>query len=445
MHIQTKKDQTAVEKTTIPETIVSIVFIILVISLGFMQPSMRINIVRVQITEIIFLLLLLVFAYALVTKIIKPIWDRSYYFFAFYFFALSVSAVFSSSPRFSIFKLSGEAFLIGLAILTHQIIRSDKILKQTIVVWIFAGTFVSLVGTFTVILFYVDRGNSWHTLFLHHYGSLPPGNYPRVQSTFIYPALLCNYLSVSVMLLLAAFKLKWIGKKYFYLSFLIHLITILFTVTPGIGGVIYSLLAWTAFCLANAGKRGLKNILIGTGSAVTAASVLVSAFTLRHIPTSTFTFELFGTRIDPTQRLLTWQGAAETFLANPLFGNDLGLGVCKVIFLAPSGQRQMLTDAHNIWLNVAGQSGTLGLVAIILLMLYLFYRVRQGLSETIQTSIISQSLYISFVSAVVIQGMTGSFENARHLWVMFGIIISLKTLSRTSDSNTGTKATVQNW
>ncbi len=414
--------------------LVQIVFLLLVLSLGFMQPNMRIYIIRAQFTEAVFIILFVLFTAAILTKKIRPLWDTAYYFFGIYFAALFLSAIFSVSPKFSLLKLSGEAFLIGLAVLAHQIIRSEKMLKRSVLAWIAAGTFVSLVGTITVLIFYIDRSNIWHTFFLHHYGSLPPGNYPRVQSTFLYPAMLCSYLGISTMLLLAACKIKWIGKKIFWPAMLLHLTTIFFTVSPGIGGVLFGLSAWGAVWFAQNGKKAVSKLLLASGGLAAAAFLVASAVTLRHIPTSPYSFDILGTRIDPTQRLLAWQGAFDTFMADPFFGNGLGLGVCKVLFLAPSGQQQMLTDAHNIWLNVAGQAGIFGLLAIAAVTIYLCCRVwqiRPGEKNDV-ISALRIALCIAFISSVFIQGLTGSFENARHLWVMFGIILSLDILPQGS-------------
>jgi hypothetical protein len=63
------------------------------------------------------------------------------------------------------------------------------------------------------LLFYIAPDLAAASGLLHHYGSLPPGNYPRVEGTYIYPAMLCNYLTIGMMLTLAAGKLGWIGNR----------------------------------------------------------------------------------------------------------------------------------------------------------------------------------------------------------------------------------------
>lgn len=54
------------------------------------------------------------------------------------------------------------------------------------------------------------------------------------------------------------------------------------------------------------------------------AVVLAAAVTFKQV------------RLDPTQRLLAWQGSWDTFLDFPILGKGIGLGVANVQFLPPS-------------------------------------------------------------------------------------------------------------
>jgi O-antigen ligase len=149
--------------------------------------------------------------------------------------------------------------------------------------------------------------------------------------------------------------------------------------TPGLGGFVFAGAAWVAYILWQ--KRPWAARLAAlAGILLAATSVLVSALTLRQIPTSPYRFDLWGTTIDPTQRLLTWQGSFATFAAHPLVGKGLGLPATAVEFLAPSGGRQMLTDAHNTFLNIAATTGVLGLAAVLLLCIMTIAAARRALA-----------------------------------------------------------------
>ena len=176
------------------------------------------------------------------------------------------------------------------------------------------------------------------------------------------------------------------------------------------------------------GKRPLYGkIAFAAGSLVFILSIAVSAFSIRPIATSPFTYDVFGVRIDPTQRLLAWRDAIETFIQHPLFGKGVGLGVANVRFQAPSGQMQILTDAHNTFLSIAGQAGILGSAAFFALMISTLRRgliSRIGEVTKVTNKPISLAMTIAFISGIAFQGMVGSFEDARHLWVLLGLIVA---------------------
>jgi hypothetical protein len=133
--------------------------------------------------------------------------------------ALLVSAIFSFNRQQSFIKLLGEIYLIGLCAVTFNLVRTTEMFKKVVVVWLTAMTIVSLIGILTVVLFYVAPENALLPVTLYHYGTLIPGNYPRIRTTFYYSSMLCHYLSIGVLLLLNSVKNCWINRKIFYLIF----------------------------------------------------------------------------------------------------------------------------------------------------------------------------------------------------------------------------------
>lgn len=406
-------------------------FLILIFSLGFMQPGISISGLRVTPTELLFVLTVIAFGFVRIVGNCQFTFDPIYKYFAAFALAMLLSAVFSVQSGLSIMKLAGVFYLIGLTILTINIVGSKKLLKVSIHVWIAASTIVCIVGVITVALFYVDRTSPWHSLFLHHYGSLPVGNYPRIQSTFVYPAMLCNYLTVGILMILAAIKLGWI-KMYFGVTVLaLHGIAALFTLTPGLGGLIFSVATWFGLSLVRNKQYFAGRTILFVGTSAFFAFLAFSAFSIWPIATSPFTFDFFGTRIDPTQRLLAWRDSIGMFLEHPLFGKGIGLGVAAVRFQAPSGQMQFLTDAHNTFLSVAAQAGVLGLIALIGLIVSVIRRGSQMLDTSTDLGTVRTALVLAFVSGFILQGFVGSFEDARHLWVLIGLIIAVSRIEKT--------------
>ena len=400
-----------------------------------MQPGMNFSGLQTTLTDGIFLLTLSLFTIAWLSGKTSLCRDPIYKYLAAFLLAMAVSAAFSIVPRTSVLKFAGIGYLIGLAVLTINVVRNERMLKSAILVWIAASTAVSLIGAITVVLFYVDRTSPWHSMFLHHYGSLPVGNYPRIQSTFLYPAMLCNYLTAGIFLILASFKLGWIKNKPTAFCLILHGIAAIFTLTPGLGGLVFAIALWVGFLFIERERPLYGRIAFTAGSLVFIVSMAVSAFSIWPISTSPFTLDLFGLRIDPTQRLLAWRDALETFLQHPLFGKGVGLGVANVRFQAPSGQMQILTDAHNTFLSIAGQAGILGLATFLALLIATLRRGMIFRIGEVTKKPISLAMTIAFVSGIAFQGLVGSFEDARHLWVLLGLIVAASRIEVSADAD----------
>jgi len=79
-----------------------------------------------------------------------------------------------------------------------------------------------------------------------------------------------------------------------------------------------------------------------------------------------------------------------------------------------------VSDAHNVFLNVAAQAGLVGLAGLLMLMAY-----AMRLSRANSVALV---LGLTFLNGFAYQGLTGSFEDTRHLWVLFGILIAAARL-----------------
>jgi hypothetical protein len=400
-------------------------YLLLIFSLGFMQPQVRFRGTSLNLTEPLFLLTAGLWVIALVCRQTKFRWKNVFVLFAIYAVGLLISAVFSDDRQISFVKLAGELYLLALATLTIQIIDDESKLKRVVYVWLAASAVTAVISAIVVVLYYAGQDN-WLTQFaLNDYGSLPPGHYPRIHSTFVYPSLLCNYLTVSLMLLFGAVHAGWIRSSIAVTISVLFAVAILFTLTPGIGAVLLAIGLWFWF-FKKEGSNGIAaRAALWTGIASAVFFLLISTFTVIASPTSPFYYEIAGLRIDPTQRLLAWMDSFWTFVANPLFGKGLGLPVANVLFMPPSGKMQLLTDAHNFVLNVAAQAGLVGIIPLILICIAV---VRYPLAFIRSSGInapLNVALWIAFISAFLVQGLVGSFEDARHLWVLIGLIVAM--------------------
>lgn len=95
-------------------------------------------------------------------------------------------------------------------------------------------------------------------------------------------------------------------------------------------------------------------------------------------PTTPFLIDLPGiaTPLAPSVQLMAWIEAGERFLDRLFFGFGLGTDPIAIAYVAPSGMRHVLTDAHTVYLNIAMHSGSFALATILLLIGFVAYQMR---------------------------------------------------------------------
>lgn len=409
-----------------------IAFLALIFSLAFMQPSIESFGPAVTLTEPIFLVTAAIFALAFAARQALLHFDRIYILFSLYAIFLLLSAIFSADQRSSYFHFLGELYLIALAVLTINIVRTPDIMRKVVLVWLAASGVSALISTVAVVFFYLGVTNLITELAFHHFGTLPPGNYVRIQGTFLYPSMLCNYLTVSFLMLLAARRLGWITRMAFVFLSIVFSITAAFTLTPGLGGLLLAVAVWMWLAMREDGRPVASRLALAAGIIAAIAFQTISTFTPIPLETSPYSLQIAGYRIDPTPRLLVWTESLQTFFAHPFFGKGVGQNVVEVYFTPPSARMQMATDAHNTFLSVAAQSGIGALLSLIWICIAV---VRRTLPLNIQADPLRTALGIAFISAFLVQGMVGSFDDARHLWMLIGLIVAYDKISRSKTAS----------
>ena len=210
-----------------------IAFWLLIFSLPFAKPIASVGGLAVTATDVLFVVTAGAFAIALTTGAASVRWSAFYWFLLIYFAAMLVSALRSADPERSAIKLSSQAYLIALPVLAHSLIDVPADLRTALRYWLAATALVAGLGTLAVLTFALGIGGPLLEFALHPFGTLPPGNYLRLNATFSSPAMLCNYLTVSLLILLVARRLGWVGPATFYLMLAAAAVTALFTLTPG--------------------------------------------------------------------------------------------------------------------------------------------------------------------------------------------------------------------
>lgn len=413
------------------KNIVRFGFLLLIFSLAFLSPAIRIQNQKAAITDFIFAAVFILWVAGILLGQFKFRFHRFYWFLIFYLAAMTLSVIFSPDLFKSGVKLLSQFYLIGLAVLTFNLADGERELRKVIAVWL-AGTFLTiLVGIVTILLFYVQPQNDLLNFTTSIYGAVPVGNYPRVKSTFVSASMFCNYLTVSLVMLFVAERVNLIGKKIFFAFSTLILLCVIFTISSGIGAVFLLIGIWF-WLVFKESKKVLANAVLTSTILFALAFCVMNFIALQPYPSAPYSISVPFVQytLYPSPRVLVWTDALKTFKENFFVGRGLGLPSCEVLFQNSDGKNSFLTDAHNNFINVAAQNGIFGLLSILAITLYFLLKTfpLKKLNGFVSTA--SVGFLLAFFSAFIFQGFTGSFEDARHLWCLIGLILAVNYIEK---------------
>lgn len=396
----------------------------LVALLPLMKPAVRYPMI---IADLVFLSLLLTVAVEVATGRRSLHWHPLFAMLAAYVLSLAPSMLASADPARSAFKLATELYLVGLAAVTAVVVRSTAMLGLVTLTWLAASGALALLSLASLLAFAISPDSALYGYSSFYFGTLPPGHYPRMALSFFDANMACNYLTVSLGLLLLAWRQKWLPPKLALLSLAGLGVAALPTISPGFGGIalVLGVGAWLF--------KGSR-LALGTAIVVAAAFILAQAVTPFLHPTAPFLIHLPGTGLvlAPAGRFLTWSAALKEFVRHPWLGHGIGIDAVLVRYRDPSGSLQLLTDAHNVFLNIAAQAGLVGLAGLAALIGYaarLTFSPNVGGSRSIRLL-----LGLSFLIAFAYEGLGAGFEDSRHLWVLLGLLAAA-TVIRADGNN----------
>ena len=415
-------------------------FLLLLVSLPLVRPfNLRLGGLQVPATDFIFLAVCFFFALAAARGQLKVKFDPFLLALAAYALALTISTVFSSEPRRSVIKLAGEFYLFALAVVTIHVAADRDYLRRVVWAWL-AGTALTILATSAgVALFYFGFKTQPDNYFLSHFGSLPAGNYPRLHALFANANMMCNYLNVSLMLVLFAGQAGWLRRSFAYVLQAGIWLAALFTFSAGLGGMALCAAVWHWAAFRAKGSRRLAALFLTAGIG---ASIFFFAVVLVSPDTANTgqDFNLGGRNMEVSVRVLAWQSAAATWRDNLILGKGTGTDAARVNYQTLSGDRQLLLDAHNSFLSVAAQTGLIGLAAFFGLLVHLWRRCRFTFESNDLTRLARTAFSCAFLGAFLYQSLTGSFEDARHLWILCGLLAASSNDESITSENDTSKA-----
>lgn len=406
---------------------------VLLLSLAFMQPAISLLGFAAVATDFIFAGLAVALGALLLVRRARFINDRSYIFIGAYLLALAISVPGSESIRTSLVKLLTQVYLAGLAIVVVNLVQNEAQLRTAIRFWLAGSALVGAAALLALVLFAVSPMSPLLQLALSHKGTLPAGNYPRLNITFLNANMACNYLTVSLMILLAARHVRWVSRPTFLALIGSILVAAAATISPGLGGIALGLGIWCWLTLR--GRRGAR-LSLTAGVVVACLFVLAMAVTPFILPDAPYLVSVpeLDLVLAPAGRLLVWTQAAQNFLAHPLTGRGIGVDPVLISYLVPSGELITNTDAHNLFLSIAAQCGLVGLAGLLVLIRHMAQRTGSLSLADRPASVIQVGLGIGLLVALVYEGLGGSFEDARHLWVTFGLLVASNRISTRSSA-----------
>ena len=405
--------------------------LLLIFSLAFMQPAIRLFGLQAVATDLLFLGLVLASLVAIAARGVRFVWHPGYWFIALYFAAMLASLSVSEKPGASLVKLATQIYLLSLPVLAATLIRDRAELRRAIRWWLAGTAVVVLVGALTLAIFPVDRDNPLLRYTLFHFGTLPPGDYPRVRLTFLNANLLCNYLTASLLLLLLARRVGWVSRAIFALLLPGILICAVFTISPGLGGIALAAGVWL-WLLLRGTRPNAGRVALAAGLVAALLFIPAMAFTPILHPTAPFLVQVpfVDLTLAPAGRLMIWMDAIRNFAADPLLGRGIGADAVLVRYQDPGGNLQKLTDAHNMFLNIGVQCGIVGVAALCALIVFAWRRTLPFRLMDGNRNLLRLGIGFAFLNCLVYQGLGGSFEDARHIWLLFGLLLAADRIER---------------
>jgi O-antigen ligase len=290
-------------------------------------------------------------------------------------------------------RLLIDGYVVALGVLTFSLARGAETLTRLAWAWV-VGTTAAVAAAITgLVLFAAGRRTPDENFAIGDLGSVPDGAYPRLIGLFLNPNMACSYLVVGLLFGAATLGWhRWSGRVYLAAT----AATLAFTYSPGLGGAFVAGAMWLAVS-ARARLSPRWRTAVVTIGAVGAAGFLVFAATL-------------GPRAG------TWTDAVGTIADDPVLGVGPGEPVS-----ATNYRGRFFTDAHNAWLNVGGQAGLVGLVAlggVALAVTRSAWRARPlaHLPEPLLAGC------CALAGAVLFHSLSMSLEQMRHVWILTGFV-----------------------
>jgi len=318
-------------------------------------------------------------------------------------------------------RVVGYLYLFALAVCMAAVARGEN-MRVLVRAWLIGAALCVLVALIGLAAWAVDPASEVYAALSYGPGSLAIGAFPRIAGSFEWANVAANYAAPSALLAIYAGREGWITRWLATGLVVGCTAVVLLALSAGLSGLAAAL-GWWAW--ASAPRDPRRTALFVAGLAI---SLLVLASAILT-PTARPGIEPLvtlpgGISLWPAIRVSVWQNALQAIGSAPWTGHGLGSTGFAVRWITPAGQEEVLTDAHNSFLSVAAQAGLPALLAFLEL-------VAVAARPLMRRRVLDRDragaalLAVAFVQGMAIQGLTGSFEDARHLWALLGLLLAL--------------------
>lgn len=360
-------------------------------------------------------------------------WDNMFGLLIAYFLAMVLSAFSAEDPLTTFLpRLLGEAYLLFLPALIFNVLESPTDIRNACLAWIMGVGAVTVLAVWALLATVTASQNPIVLEMQHRFGSLPLGPFVRFRLAYENPNMLGAYLSASAMLVLLALTYQWIPRRMGIVLLCGVFLSLTMTFSAGIGAALLGGGIWAWLHLRVGRRKVLGVALLYSGIGAGLAFIFAQLVTPLPYPNPAFAFAAPGGdfALYPSSRLRVWIDASATFLTHPLTGIGIGKSVADVWFEEPGGYVAWLRDAHNVMLNIAAQCGAIGVFAFGAIMVAIWRRSAVPAAHDKVLPSPSVALGLGVMLVLAYQGIGGSFEDARFVWAMVGLLLVASHLSQ---------------
>jgi O-antigen ligase len=338
-----------------------------------------------------------------------------------YLAATMASAFASIDLHASLRKLLLDIYLLTVCAVTYNVVRTPRMLRMVLIAWALGTAITATASIAGAVLFYVGVRHETNPL-IRGFGSLPPGNYARFSGLFLNFNMACNYLSIGLLIVLAIRRIRWVRTPLFCLLVVMIIVSATLTVSPGLGGLVLGFCLWLWADWRKERRFRAKLALFG-GCAGALAMCIATVISPTQLAQEGIATAIARHDLQPSSRMLCWEAAVSTLRQYPLLGKGTGLPIECPPYRRADGEVESLLDAHNSYLNIAALKGIFGLAGFLTIAGWLLTRTGHwSLASTYD--VIVTTLAIAFAQGFLYQGLSGSFEHTRHLWVLAGLLMA---------------------